>query len=458
MKLLFIHGWSVTSTTTYGDLPKVLQSNSPKDLDLQIENIYLSEYISFHDEVTLEDIARAFDNARKEKIDDEKFACITHSTGGPVLRLWIDLYFKNNLESIPLTHLIMLAPANHGSPLAILGKSKVNRIRSWFKGIEAGVKILDWLQLGSQGQWHLNNSWLEYEYNENTFFPFVFSGEKIDEHFYDFINDYLVEKGSDGVIRLCGANMNYQTLYLEQKCDETPLSVHVNSHKTYTYPMQLKQKIQPSSNCAFEIMPNASHSGDKYGIMESIKIYRTVKPVVESIIKSLQVNTTNEYINLTNQMSLKNKKNQEGKQKYIMLVFSVKDNYGNQIDDYDMLLLAGKNYEPSKLPKSFFIDKQKNRATGHLIYYLNYNRLVSIKDSKLGIRITARPSVGFSRYSPAEFRSEDLDIKEILKPNQTLMVDITLKRQISKNSFVLENISKIEKNFDSRDPSDDFIE
>ena len=73
MKLVFVHGWSVTSTETYGELPEVLKREAPLNLNIEIENIYLGEYISFHDEVLLEDISRAFESARKDKFGDENF-------------------------------------------------------------------------------------------------------------------------------------------------------------------------------------------------------------------------------------------------------------------------------------------------------------------------------------------------------------------------------------------------
>ena len=52
-----------------------------------------------------------------------------------------------------------------------------------------------------------------------------------------------------------------------------------------------------------------------------------------------------------------------------MFVFNVQDNYGNEIHDYDMILLAGENYEPSKLHKGFFLDRQMNNQR-----YLNILR------------------------------------------------------------------------------------
>ena len=448
MKLVFIHGWSVSSIDTFGELPQVLQKVAPAHLKLEIKNIYLGEYISFNDEVTLEDIARAFQSAVKEKLGNEKFACITHSTGAPVLRVWIDLYFKdshisNTLSPTPLTHLIMLAPANHGSPLAILGKGKANRLKVWFQGVEAGTKILDWLQLGSSKQWDLNNSYLGYKYSEETFFPFVLSGEKIDEKFYDFINSYLVEKGSDGVVRLCCANMNYKYIKLKQSNGSNRLTIQNN--------------IKSSPTCAFEVIPNASHTGNRYGIMQSIKKNKTVKPVVNSIIEALQVTNTTQYNNTIQSMTKRTEQSQKNTQKYIMLILNIKDNHGNNIDDYDMILLGSKEYKPEQLPKGFFIDKQKNDASGNLVYYLNYNKLKNIKDNCFGIRIVARPDEGFCHYKEAEFRSHGINIEEFLVENETLMVEVILQRCISRNTFVLDRVDDAKRDFDDRGVGDEYV-
>ena len=57
MKLIFVHGWSVTHTDTYGELPESLSAGAAEyGLTIEIAHIYLGKYISFHDEVTLDDI------------------------------------------------------------------------------------------------------------------------------------------------------------------------------------------------------------------------------------------------------------------------------------------------------------------------------------------------------------------------------------------------------------------
>ncbi len=459
MKLVFIHGWSVTSTSTYGELPEVLQSRAASNgLEIEIENIYLGEYISFHDEVMLEDIARAFDKARRDKLGDGRFACITHSTGGPVVRLWIELFFKNNLTACPLSHLVMLAPANHGSSLAILGKGRLSRIRAWMEGVEPGVGVLNWLQLGSNSQWSLNSSWIDYKYDNGVFFPFVLCGETIDEHFYDFINPYLVEKGSDGVIRLAGANLNYKLIRLVQNCQAEPLDASMDGSIIKAFPLELNGSIQTSPECAFEVIADASHSGETIGIMASVKKNSQEKPVVSSIIEALKVASRDSYAQVKQNMQYRSKETQKS-DRYIMFVFSVRDNYGNIISDFDMLLLAGNEYKPGQLPKGFFVDKQKNNMSGKLVYYINFDKIQDVKDGKIGIRIMARPDEGFSHYAPAEFRLDGLALEELAKPNQTVMLDIELTRRIAENTFVLEKLDEQQnKNFKDRKPVSQMID
>lgn len=69
MIVIFVHGWSVTHTNTYGELPQWLENQSKQGkLDIQVGNIYLGRYISFDDTVTVDDIARAFDQAVRDEI------------------------------------------------------------------------------------------------------------------------------------------------------------------------------------------------------------------------------------------------------------------------------------------------------------------------------------------------------------------------------------------------------
>ena len=48
--LVFVHGWSVTNTSSYGQLPSQLkQQAAAAGLSLTLTDIWLSEYVSFDD-------------------------------------------------------------------------------------------------------------------------------------------------------------------------------------------------------------------------------------------------------------------------------------------------------------------------------------------------------------------------------------------------------------------------
>jgi len=267
MLVIFVHGWSVTDTSTYARLPEALVAQAG-DLGLQIEikHIWLGRYISFHDDVSVADVARAFDRALRDQIGDStggirEFSCITHSTGGPVVREWVNRFYGvSDLSELPLRHLVMLAPANHGSPLAALGKKRVGRIKAWFAGVEPGQRILDWLSLGSWQQIDLAQSYLDYKPADNGFFPFVLTGQTIDKKMYDFLNSYLVEAGSDGVVRVAGANLNYSMIKLVEK-KKTDKVMH-GPRELEVQLLEVEGKLKRPSPVPLGVIPGASHSGE----------------------------------------------------------------------------------------------------------------------------------------------------------------------------------------------------
>jgi CheY-like chemotaxis protein len=83
-----------------------------------VEELPICNYQSLTNEITIKDIAEGFDRAIKThpRIDkDQPFDAIVHSTGMLVLRSWLA---TNPIGRKRLKHLIGLAPATFGSPLA----------------------------------------------------------------------------------------------------------------------------------------------------------------------------------------------------------------------------------------------------------------------------------------------------------------------------------------------------
>lgn len=447
MLVVFVHGWSVINTDTYGGLPQALAANNGA---VKVTHLFLGKYISFADEVTVDDLARGMQHAVNTEVlpllqPNEKFACITHSTGGPVVRCWLELYFKDQLQHCPLQHLIMLAPANHGSALAQLGKGRLSRLVSMAQQVEPGTGVLSWLELGSDQSWQLNLSWLQYACVARQFFVTVLTGQSIDRALYDHLNSYTGEPGSDGVVRAAAANMNFALLRLVQQPQGQ---------------FEL-QRFAQAENFAFGILPGLSHSGADMGIMRSVKATDPgTHPTVHWILQCLKVRDGAEYQQLVNdlqQLTTLTQKNEHKKvesvgflfdrkfitSRYSMLVFRVCDDRQNSLNDYDIKFTAGPDYNENHLPSGFCVDRQRNQQNpGKLTYYVDFDLLKSwLKKPELadcfGFKVHARPSSGFAYYQVAEYRGHFKALSQYIAPNQTLMIEIELKRVVHEGVFQL---------------------
>ncbi len=474
--LVFVHGYSVTNINTYGELPlRLINEAAGYGLQINVEHIFLGRYISFNDEVRLEDIARAMEQAVADQVKaklpaGERFVCITHSTGGPVVRTWWHNFYKGRKERCPMSHLVMLAPANYGSALAQLGKGRLSRIKSWFDGVEPGQKVLNWLELGSNEAWELNKAWIfegQQFIGSEGIFPFTIIGQDIDRKFYDHLNTYTGELGSDGVIRSAAANQNGQYVKLEQ-----PLPVW-DGKQWQSKPLEIKE-FREAPISAFRIVSRKSHSGDTMGIMKSVnrepgdaKSAETVK----TIFRCLQVKTIDDYAKLctefdteTNQVQseglLETENRILGKSYYIhdryaMLIMRVRDSEGYPVTDFD-LLLTGPNHDPNGLPSGFLADRQCNQVNRSTItYFFNYDVLQGRKAlnlngeqlkelpgiKELGLIVRPRPDKGFVRYMACELEASKQLFDIALRPNSTTMIDIYLHRMVSKEVFRFEQLN-----------------
>lgn len=449
MLIVFIHGWSVTNTDTYGGLPQALLANSPPTLKLQATHLFLSKYVSFSDEVAIDDIARAMQHALKTEVfpklaAGERFACITHSTGAPVVRTWISLYYGEKLADCPISHLIMLAPANHGSVLAQLGKSRLARLKFFTEGVEPGVGVLNWLELGSDQSWELNRQWLGYDCAESGIYLFVLTGQKIDRAFYDSLNSYTDEAGSDGVIRVTSANMNYGLIRLLQTNGGLEL-----------------KKDERFAKTPLAVVPGRSHSGEDMGIIRSVRPDDDGShPTLMSILRCLNVKQIAEYNQVIKEFEAMTAKTQQDEKierarklflierrfethRYCMLVIRLIDDRGNNLTDYDVLFTAGPQYNENHLPEGFFVDRQRNLLNhGKLTYYVDYDVMRKglnkpELEGKFGIKIVARPRTGFAYYAVAEHRGTFAELKRYFEPNQTLMIEVVMRRHVVDGVFSL---------------------
>ncbi|MDQ7996045.1 MAG: phospholipase [Luteibacter sp.] len=454
--LVFVHGWSVTNTSTYGSLPKALADRAAQaGSTLRVLDIHLSEYVTFDDSVTMDDIVRAFDHAlRGLSLPDGTFDCITHSTGGPVAMAWLHAQRDRPTLFAPirLRHLVMLAPAHFGSALATLGKSVVGHLKAWFDGVEPGQRILDWLEHGSPESVAqaldvihgpdpaAHGTWL-----------FNLTGDRPDRKFYDFVNSYTGEDGSDGVVRMAAANLNARHCVLTQRAGTATLDM----------------TISKAPRSAFKLLPGLAHSGGEHGIMAS-EPPSTV--TIDAILRCLAVSSAASYAALCDAFATENAQRDRDKvetEKKLLtsrthihdprslLIFRLLDDRGEPLRDARFLLTAGPTASPNDLPPGFSTDRQaSSRSAATVTMFLNYALFAgdaSVPDPRqpggvlrpaqpshrpYGVRIQPADVTGLIRHIVAATASDD-DLLDALGPHETTILDVVLSRRVAEGVFRL---------------------
>ncbi|MET0256692.1 MAG: phospholipase [Luteibacter sp.] len=454
--VVFVHGWSVTDTSTYGQLPKALADRTAQaGSALQVLDIRLSEYVTFDDAVTMDDIVRAFDHAlRGLALPDDAFDCVTHSTGGPVVVAWLRARRDRPTLFAPvrLRHLVMLAPAHFGSALATLGKSEVGRLKAWFDGVEPGQRILDWLEHGSpeslaQALDIIHGADLA----EQGTWLFGLIGDRPDRSLYDYVNSYTGEDGSDGVVRLAAANLNARHVVLAQQGDRSTLSM----------------TIARAPRSAFKLLPGLAHSGVAQGIMAS----EPPSPlVVDAIVRCLAVDSAASYAALCDAFAVENAQRDRDKVEVeakllssrthihdprSLLIFRLLDDRGEPLRDAQCLLTAGEAASPNDLPPGFCSDRQANsRSDATVTMLLNHALLAGdgpvtdprhpgqvLRDAQtshrpFGVRIVPDDTAGLVRHIVAATGATD-DLLEALGPHETTILDVVLSRRVAEGVFRL---------------------
>lgn len=460
--LVFVHGWSVTSTATYGAMPQRLQQQAAAaGLALDVRDVWLGEYVSFDDAITMDDLVRAFDRALRDlHLIGPGFACITHSTGGPVVRAWqrAQRDTPGRYSTIRLTHLVMLAPANFGSALAQLGKGVLGRIKAWFDGVEPGQRILDWLELGSAESLRLN---LDMIHGEDPaadgHFRFVLTGDRPDRALYDHLNSYTGEDGSDGVVRIAAANLNAAHAVLSLAGGGPGRADGVD-------PLTLTLVRAP--RCAFRLVPGAAHSGSARGILAS-----AAPDTVAAILRCLAVRDRAGYDALCDAFARDNAARDADKVELepagpfpprvhihdprSLLIVRLTDEAGEPLDKAGLLLAAGTPPDPDRLPPGFLVDRQANaRDPATVSLFLNHALLAGdgrVPDPR-SPRRSLRPAMPAHRPYGAQVRPADLtglvhhalaqtapgeDLLAALAPHQTTVLDVVLPRKVHQGVFRL---------------------
>src|SRR5437588_3242638 len=206
-KLVLIHGYSDQGPSFDNWADKL------RGRGIDANAINICNYISLNNEITIPDIAEGLGRAADylEWSPDQEFDAIVHSTGMLVIRAWL---CNNTARQKYLKHLVGLAPATWGSPLAHLGRSWLASILRGNRQIgpdflNAGNRVLDGLELGSKFTWDLAHRDLLCDsplFTTGPASPYVavFIGNQP----YPGIKELVDKPGTDGTVRWAGCSLN----------------------------------------------------------------------------------------------------------------------------------------------------------------------------------------------------------------------------------------------------------
>jgi len=415
--VFFVHGWSVTETTTYQALHLQLAAQG---FDLQ--EIYLGRYVTLENEVEIRDLAKALHNALRDKLNKKwqtPFHIITHSTGALVTREWITNHYRDQYCSAkPLKNVVFLAGPHFGSRLAHHGRSMLSHAA--YLG-DTGKKVLNGLELGSTLTWELAEAWLDrstWEKKGIRFYNLI--GDRVERDFFKskiFPPGY--EKGSDMVVRVAAGNLNFKIFRINAFADQVALAGEVQG-------------------IPFGALDRYVHSGENNGIMNSIK-KKSGPDAHQSlglILDCLRVKDTASYQQISAKLFKVTQETREKREGFAQLIFRFRDEMQKPIDDY-AFTLGCIDAEGVKRPSKAVKDVHKNIITPHMFTvfiqmkeidpaYTYYFKFDSDSNSDL-----------FS-YQPDPYSQEVPPgaISNYIIEDQTTLFDVILSREPSKNLFV----------------------
>ncbi len=413
-KVFLIHGWSVKDTTTYNALHLKLA-----EYGFDLHNIFLGQYVSLDDNIQVRDISKALHNALKREMGanwNDKFHIIAHSAGALIVKHWIVNHYVNKYAANKaLQNIVFLAGAHFGSRLAHHGCSMLTHMKY---GGDTGTEILKSLELGSEFNWNITKEWFDKSsWKAKGIRLFNLTGDRIDNDFFaSKIFPAGFEEGSDMVVRAAAANLN---------C--TRFEVRASTGKL--------KKTGTINNIPFAALYKYTHSGDKHGIMKSIKKTSTLRDQnLKLIIECLNVSNATAYKNMRDVLHTATEKTRAKRQGFAQIDFRFTDQDNKPVNDYVVKLGAVKN--GNDVPSEAVVHTHKNRVTpNHFTIFVNMKQIEP--ELEYFIELFTTTDTSLYQYVPSLLRINILSekITELICEDQTTQIDIILKREPDKKLF-----------------------
>lgn len=442
--VVILHGYSDNSES-FEPLATFLTGHG-----FDVVDIWLADYLTMYDEVTITDLGQAMGQALRDKnIPDTRhsFDLIAHSTGGLVVREYLCQHFYGKPDQCPIEHLLFLAPAHFGSPLAGMGQSVLGRfMRGWkWDGVfQTGTQVLNALKLGSPISWRMAQRDLFDPANslfraENLYTTILMGTDKSPNPMRAVIH----ENGSDGVVRVATSNLNARYLKLRFTDKQTPPQV---------------TEIDPCYDpIAFGVLYGHDHSAITSATSGDYAD-QGVSSLGYWILRSLSIQTTQEYSEHVQQLKTVTETTfsrglvaeNECYHQYQHVVIRLHDQHGNEIPDYCVEFFREED-DPKKDDVMVAVHKKVLEKvtvyaadSGYRSFFFDItdlHRLVLDAGYQVDMSVSARAlSDRISFLDPDTYLTvagQNPDEQTLLRPNTTLLVDIELPRITDSRVFRL---------------------
>ncbi len=442
---LIIHGWSDTSAS-FRPVARFLAQNGH-----DVREIFLGDYKSLHDEITLEDLGQAMRNALENHeipLARHSFNVVIHSTGGLVVREFLRQFCRDgegepDASITPIRNVLMLAPANFGSSLAKVGKSMVGRLFKgwkWDGPFETGKRLLDALELGSPISFELAESDL-FDPDFPIFDPehtrvTVMMGSGDSDSRLVRINQ---ENGSDGVVRVSTASLNAHFARIDfadpahpklvrvaRSAPQLALAIFDRSHGNITKDISRQQED-------WRRVALGALSVDAAGYAEHVAdCERVSSETIETGQQARRIRKRKRF------------------HEYMHVVFRVHDQYGDPIDDYFIEFYQEKGDDSDRVMEKVhteILEKVKTNSIdpSHRSFLFDLTDLKQAMTAdpsmKIDMSIVAADlseDVGYRNPPNVEtsgIRVFDAETRDFFLPHCPLLIDITLYRDAGPKVF-----------------------
>ena len=447
--LVIIHGWS-DNYKSFVDLGKALTKPVPEGIGADVKHIYLGDYITLDDHITFDDLIEALHKAWviKEQLPTQPRSVdvIVHSTGGLVIRHWLSKYFTP--QNAPIFRLLMLAPANFGSPLAHSGRSVIGRVIKGWKGerlFETGAEILKGLELASP--YTCNLAFQDLFTQTPIFSPdAILCTVLIGNAGFSGISSIANRSGTDGSVRVSTANLNVKSLVL----DFTESNNDV-----------IPKELLESRPVAFGILDQEDHSSITCK-GRSTKKQQNWDAICRALtVDALHYDAWLNHLLASNQgiVTAAEKRRGDHYDQYANLVVKLEDNLQHPVQDYVLEFYANNDTGTrnrnltqrfnEEVIKSVHTNKENSAYRSFLINMTALQKLALLPTDCLNMSVCARPelaigNVGYKTYGDKEIGAWKIErdaLMTFFEPNKTLLVKMIIQRYQKDAVFKLKKLS-----------------